>query len=97
MATAEQNRDRRQGGRASLRVVHRHRIGSAVSERVSDLVYINGHPFALLGWVDLDGIRTPLHVCELDPTKLRADADEPHLFHYDDLTAEVRFAPDRPW
>jgi hypothetical protein len=93
MPTGEKSRDRRQGIRGSVRVAHRHRVGSALSQRVSELVYIKGHPFALLEWVDLGGIRTPLYICELDPTKLRADADERHLFHYDDLTTDPRFAP----
>ena len=62
-----------------------------MSDRVSELVYLKGRPFALLEWVDLGGVRTPLYVCELNPTKLRPDDDERHLFHYEELTMDPRF------
>jgi hypothetical protein len=64
-----------------------------VTERLSELVYIRGRPLALLEWIDLGGVRTPLYVCRLDPAKLRPDRDDRRVFHYDDLTTDPRFTP----
>lgn len=83
--------DRRQHVRVGLRVVHRHRVGATVSERVSELLYVKGRALALLEWIDIGGARTPLYVCDLDPTKLRPDKDERAVFHYDGLTTDPRF------
>lgn len=92
MPTPQKSQERRQGIRASLLVAHRHRVGGAVSQRLSELVYMKGRPFALLEWVDLGNVRTPLYICELNPAKLRADTGNRHLFHYDDLTVDPRYA-----
>lgn len=94
MSTATPIRERRQGIRAGLRVVHRHRIGPAISERVSELVYVKGCPVALVEWIDLGGVRTPLYVCHLDPMKLRPDSRERRVFHYEDITNDPRFLID---
>lgn len=91
MHTAEPIHDRRQTGRVGLRVAHRHRIGATLSERVSELVYIRGHPVALLEWIDLGGVRTPLFICDLDPAQLRADLEDRGLFRYDGVTIDPRF------
>ena len=91
MGAVIRNTDRRQGTRSDLRVVHRHQIGTAVSERVSELVYVDGRPVALLDWINLGGIRTPLYVCDLDPAKLRRDRKSRKVFHYDDITTDPRF------
>lgn len=85
--------DRRQNVRAGLRVLHTHRVGAAVTRKMSELVYIRGRPLALLEWIDLGGVRTPLYVCPLDPAKLRPDEDDRRVFHYDDLTTDPRFTP----
>ena len=82
--------ERRHDVRPGLKVMHRHRVGTAVIQRVSELVYAKGRPLALLDWINLGGVRTPLYVCELDPKKLRA-AGNGGLFHYDDLTTDPRF------
>lgn len=85
------SKERRHDARPGLRVKHQHRVGSAVSERVSEMVYVNGRPVALLDWIDLGGIRTPLYVCELDPTKLRTATERRGEFHYDGVTSDPRF------
>ena len=82
--------DRRTTPRQGTKVVHRHRVGTAISERVSELTYVNGRPVALLDWIDLGGVRTPLYVCELDPTKL-GDADDSGVFSYEGVTTDPRF------
>jgi hypothetical protein len=92
MPTAMPRKDRRQDRRPGLKVKHRHRVGSAVGDRLSELIYVNGRPVALLDWIDLGGIRTPLYMCELDPRKLRIATDQRGLYHYDDVTADPRFA-----
>jgi hypothetical protein len=86
------NRDRRQGVRAGQQVIHRHQVGETVFRRVSELLYVNGRPVALIEWINLGGVRTPLYTCPLDPLKLHADAARRNVFHYDDLTADPRFA-----
>ena len=60
----------RQLARVPQKVTHRHRIGSHVFRRVSELVFIGGQPKAILRWIDIAGIRTPIYA-ELDPAKLR--------------------------
>jgi hypothetical protein len=40
-----------------------------VVRRVSELVVIRGRPKAILRWIDIAGIRTPIYA-ELDPSKL---------------------------
>lgn len=83
--------ERRHAPRSGLKVRHRHRVGNTVVERVSELVYVKGRPVALLDWVDLGGIPTPLYVCELDAGKLRAATDKSGVYHYDEVTADPRF------
>jgi len=84
--------DRRHEARTGLKVRHRHRTGTTVVERVSELLYVRNRPVALLEWIDLGGVRTPLYICELDPAKLTADAGQRGLFRYDDETIDPRFA-----
>ena len=52
---------------------------------------MKGRAIALLEWIDLGGVRTPLYVCDLDPTKLRPDKHDRAVFHYDGLTTDPRF------
>ena len=89
MPPAMPTKDRRHELRPGLKVKHRHRVGNAVVERVSELVHVKGRPVALLEWIDLGGIRTPLYMCELDPEKLRT-ATERGVFQYDGVTADPR-------
>lgn len=60
----------RRAARVQQKVIHRHRIGAQLFRRVSEFVVIHGAPKALLRWVDIAGIRTPIYV-DLDPGKLR--------------------------
>jgi hypothetical protein len=84
--------DKRRVIRAGPRVIHRHRVGSRVFRRVSELVFTQGKAKALLGWVDLGGVRTPLYICELDRAKLRSAKGVRGLYYYDDTTVDPRFA-----
>jgi hypothetical protein len=77
--------------RAGLRVVHRHRVGNHVFRRVSELVFIEGRPKALLGWIDIGGVRTPLYICELDRDKLRQPEGAKNVYYYDDITVDPRY------
>jgi len=77
--------------RMGLKVIHRHRIGNRVVRRVSELVFVDGRPRALLGWIDLGGVRTPLYVCELDRAKLRSPKDVRNTYYYDATTVDPRF------
>lgn len=82
----------RPGGK---KVIHRHRVAGTVIRRVSELVYIRGRPRAILGWIDLGGVRTPLYISELDPAKLAPTA-APDTFRYADVTVDPRFVDAAP-
>src|SRR5688572_5823638 len=92
MPTAMPSKDRRHDVRPGLKVKHRHRVGTAIGDRLSELVYVKGHPVALLDWIDLGGIRTPLYMCELDASKLRPASEQRGVYDYDGVTADPRFA-----
>lgn len=78
--------------RVGLKVIHRHRVGNRVVRRVSELVFVDGRPKALLSWIDIGGIRTPLYICELDRSKLRAPkAGVKNTYYYDATTVDPRF------
>jgi hypothetical protein len=72
--------------------VHRHQVGETMVRRVSELVYLEGRPVALIDWINLGSVRTPLYTYPLDPHKLRADPARRGVFHYDEPTADPRFA-----
>jgi hypothetical protein len=78
--------------RSGFRVIHRHRIGNIVVRRSSELVFARGRPIALLEWINLGGVRTPLYSCQLDPAKLRQAPDDRHTYYYDEVTVDPRFA-----
>ena len=82
--------------RTGKKVIHRHREGSKIFRRVSELVFISGRPKAVLGWIDTGGVRTPIYICELDPTKLRKAAATPNTFYYDELTVDPRYETTLP-
>jgi hypothetical protein len=77
--------------RLGLKVIHRHRIGEKVFRRVSELVMMDGQPKALLGWINLGEVRTPIYLCDLDPAKLRRSPTSASTYIYDDLTVDPRF------
>jgi hypothetical protein len=79
--------------RLGLKVIHRHRVGHLEFRRVSELVFVNGRPKAILGWIDVGGVRTPVHLCELDPAKLRraAAANANNTYYYEDVTVDPRY------
>ena len=78
--------------RTALKVVHRHRVGGVVRRRVSELVYVHGRPVALLEWINLGPVRTPLYTLELDPSKLRPAPNREGAYYYDDITVDPRFS-----
>jgi hypothetical protein len=79
--------------RLGMKVIHRHQVGSSVFRRVSELVFINGKPKALLGWINIGGVRTPIYICDLDPDKLHRSAGEKakNTYYYDDVTLDPRY------
>ena len=77
--------------RMGLKVIHRHRVGNRVVRRVSELVFVDGRPKALLGRIDLGGVRTPLYICELDSSKLRQPKGAKNTYYYDATTVDPRF------
>ena len=77
--------------RVGLKVIHRHRVGSHVSRRVSELVFAGGRAKALLGWIDIGGVRAPLYICDLDRAKLRQSKGARNTYYYDGTTVDPRF------
>lgn len=80
--------------RLGLKVIHRHRVGGTVSRRVSELVYVRGRPKAILHWIDVGGVRTPLFMCDLDPARLRkapTDGAGKNTYYYDEVTVDPRY------
>jgi len=76
--------------RLGLRVIHRHRVGNLEFRRVSELVYVQGRPKAILGWIDVGGVRTPIFLCDLDPARLRKVTAK-NTFYYDAVTVDPRY------
>jgi hypothetical protein len=79
--------------RLGLKVIHRHRVGSFEFRRVSELVYVRGRPKAILGWIDVGGVRTPIYFCDLDPARLRKAAAgnaANNTYYYDAVTVDPR-------
>lgn len=80
--------------RLGLKVIHRHRVGNHEFRRVSELVFMGGRPKAILGWIDVGGVRTPIFICDLDPAKLRKAAaanQANNTYYYDAVTVDPRF------
>lgn len=77
--------------RLGHKVIHRHRVGSFEFRRVSELAFIRGVPKAILGWIDVGGMRTPIYLCDLDPGKLRQSHNARDTWYYDDTTVDPRY------
>ena len=75
------------------KVVHRHRIGAMVFKRVSEFVMVHGEPKAILRWIDIAGVRTPIYV-ELDRGKLRRPIGGSRTLFYKGTTIEPADALD---
>lgn len=52
---------------------------------------IEGSPKAILGWINLGNVRTPIYLCDLDEAKLRRSATSSNTFYYDETTVDPRF------
>ena len=80
--------------RLGLKVIHRHRVGQLEFRRVSELVFVGGLPKAILGWIDVGGVRTPLYMCDLNPDKLRraqAGNGVKNTYYYESVTVDPRY------
>ena len=77
--------------RLEVKVIHRHRVGNHEFRRVSELVFIRGRPKAILGWVDMGGVRAPIYLCDLDPAKLKKAAAAADTYYYDGVTVDPRY------
>ena len=84
----------RRAAKIRQKVVHRHRIGSQMLKRVSDFMLVRGEPKAVLRWIDIAGVRTPIAV-DLDRAKLRSiRAGTSTLFLYAGTTTDPSAAMD---
>jgi hypothetical protein len=82
--------------RTKLKVIHRHRIGAQRFRRVSELVFVRGKPRAMLEWLNLGGVRSPLYIAELDPAKLRKAKHLHNTYYYDAETEDPRYIDAAP-
>ena len=82
--------DRRKS-RLGLKVIHKHRVGDKVFRRVSEMVVIDGQAKAILGWINLGGVRTPIYLCDLHEAKLHRSASRHSTFYYEEITVDPRF------
>jgi hypothetical protein len=87
-----ETRKERRRARALLKVIHQHRVGDREpAQRESELMFVQGRAVAILDWVDIGGVRTPLWICPLDRTKLRPkEPGREKTFYYDDVTVDPR-------
>jgi hypothetical protein len=85
----------RHSSRYALKVIHRHRKGEETARRVSELVFINGRAKAILGWIDLGRMRTPIYMPDLDADKLHRLSDK-NTYFYDEVTEDPRYDDARP-
>lgn len=81
----------RRSPRARLKVVHRHRIaGREQGPRESELVFTHDGAVAILEWIDMGGVRTPVFTCPLDRDKLHRESER--TYSYEDVTQDPRDA-----
>jgi len=80
----------RRTARGSATVAHHHRVGddSPVS-RISELAFLRGEPKAILEWIDLGGVRTPICV-DLERAKLSGDPGRQGRHTYSGITVDPR-------
>ena len=77
--------------RAKLRVIHRHRSnGREATRRESELMFTGRGAVAILEWIDMGGVRTPLFTCPLDRAKLHRQSER--VYAYDEETLDPRDA-----
>jgi hypothetical protein len=82
------SRERRRA-RAKLKVIHRHRSeGHDQGQRESELVFTHGGAVAILEWIDMGGVRTPVFTIPLDRKKLHRESER--TYSYDDVTEDPR-------
>ena len=82
------NHERRRA-RGKLKVIHRHRSeGHEEGPRESELVFTRTGAVAILEWIDMGGVRTPVFTCPLDREKLRRESER--TYSYDDITEDPR-------
>ena len=85
------NPPERRRARAKLRVIHRHRSdGREASQRESELIFTHGGAVAILEWIDMGGVRTPVFTLPLDREKLHRESDR--TYSYEDVTLDPRDA-----
>ena len=88
MGAANSERRRARGG---LKVVHRHRIaGREPGPRESELVFTHEGAVAILEWIDMGGVRTPVFTCPLNRDKLHRESER--TYSYEDVTQDPRDA-----
>lgn len=82
--------------RLPRKVVHRHQMGRHVFTCISELAFIRGQPKAILRWLDMAGVRTPIYA-DLDPAKLRRVRPRTRVAAYDGTTIDPSdVAPEPP-
>jgi hypothetical protein len=82
-------RQERRRARAKLKVIHRHRSdGHEEGPRESELVFTRNGAVAILEWIDMGGVRTPVFTVPLEREKLHRQSER--TYSYDDVTEDPR-------
>lgn len=82
-------RPERRRPRTRLKVIHRHRSdGREETPRESELLFTRGGAVAILEWIDMGGIRTPVFTLPLDKEKLHRESER--TYTYDEVTQDPR-------
>ena len=82
-------RQERRRARAKLKVIHRHRSdGREEGARESELVFTRNGAVAILEWIDMGGVRTPVFTVPLEREKLHRQSER--TYSYDDVTEDPR-------
>jgi hypothetical protein len=88
MASGDSERRR---PRSRLKVIHRHRSGGHdEGPRESELIFTHGGAVAILEWIDMGGVRTPVFTLPLDREKLHRESER--TYSYDEVTQDPRDA-----
>jgi hypothetical protein len=80
--------ERRSIPRERLRVLHFHVNGEAPVRRISELMFVQGRPVAVLRWTGEGCERHPDAIVPLDTARLRPTRRGRNLFRYNGVTAE---------
>ncbi|HEX2565856.1 MAG TPA: hypothetical protein VHL85_03295 [Burkholderiales bacterium] len=79
--------ENRRASRYRLKILHEHRSGGRIRRRVSELIFVDGQPRIILGWIDLGGVRAPIFLHNVDASAVHPLGVK-HFYRYDGVTSD---------